>query len=108
VVCQNVACQKGFPIVDGIPVLIDEATSVFTIDDFKSRRETTLDLARGKGLIKRWVKRAIPRLGMNVTGRRNYQHLARLLLTTSSSPRVLILGGGILGDGLEALADDPR
>ena len=33
-ICQRVGCGARFPIIDGIPVLINEANSVFRIQDF--------------------------------------------------------------------------
>jgi uncharacterized protein YbaR (Trm112 family) len=38
--CTNSECATHFPIVDGIPVLINEQSSVFSIDDFISHRKT--------------------------------------------------------------------
>jgi len=32
--------------VDGVPVLINEATSIFTLEDFTTRRNTTFKLER--------------------------------------------------------------
>src|SRR6187200_2287940 len=44
--CTNAACARAFPVVDGIPVLLNEARSIFAIDDFLQRRDTTAKLER--------------------------------------------------------------
>jgi len=105
---MNSLCRKQFPIVDGILVLINEATSVFALADFHSRRKTTLVLDAGRGHLKRWIKKTIPRLGINVIGSQNYDHLAKLLLSGPGTARILVIGGSILGDGMAALTRDSR
>jgi uncharacterized protein YbaR (Trm112 family) len=47
-VCQNLKCLKTFPIVNGIPVLINEEKSVFNIQDFIESKETTFNLKESK------------------------------------------------------------
>ena len=89
-----------------MPVLINNNASLFSINDFVSHRQTTLNLANHS--IKRSIKRLLPRLGRNIKGKRNYQELARLLLSQSPNPRVLVIGGSILGDGMEALLANPH
>ena len=39
--CADPQCGSAFPVVDGIPVLINEANSLFRIDDFVQHRDTT-------------------------------------------------------------------
>jgi SAM-dependent methyltransferase len=43
-----------------------------------------------------------------VATRTNYVRLLELLLERTPSPRVLVVGGSILGQGMDALAADPR
>ncbi len=104
--CTNPTCNSQFPTVDGVPVLINDNSSLFSIDDFVSHRQTTFDLTSNP--IKVSIKRLLPRLGRNIKGRLNYQELARLLLCQPSNPRVLIIGGSILGEGTEALLRESR
>ena len=83
-----------FPVVDGVPILINEARSLFSISDFLQRRSTFFrpaSLARGR------ISERLPRLGRNVHSRRNYQHLAHLLQRQGAAARVLVVGGGIEG-----------
>jgi SAM-dependent methyltransferase len=95
-----------FPIVDKIPVLIHDQNSVFRRADFVSRKNTTFDLARGRFL--RRMDRWLPSLSRNIQSRGNYRTFAESLLNNSPNPVVLVVGGGILGRGMESLASEPR
>jgi len=99
-------CQAHFPTVGGVPVLINDNSSLFSINDFISQRQTTLNLTSNS--VKTLIKRLLPGLGRNINGKRNYQKLAALLLTESAEPRILIIGGSILGDGMEVLVGESR
>ncbi len=99
--CVADACGSRFPIVDGVPVLIDERKSIFTLDDFTQQRETYF--ARPSNMVVGAFRRCLPELGVNLGARRNYAHFARLLRAVDTTPRVLVLGGSIVGDGMEDL-----
>lgn len=99
--CINSECGAHFPIIDGIPVLLNEDSSLFSIDDFVSQRSASLDLRESK--IKKVLRQSIPSISRNVRGKQNYDKLAKLLLSQSTAPRVLAVGGGILGQGMESL-----
>jgi SAM-dependent methyltransferase/uncharacterized protein YbaR (Trm112 family) len=104
--CANHNCKMQFPVVDGIPVLINDDHSVFARADFVSRRNTTFDLARGNFIHK--LDRWLPTLGRNFTAKKNYRSFAGLLLKQTSQPVVLIVGGSILGRGMDVLAANPQ
>lgn len=101
--CTAPGCGATFPVVDGVPVLLNEQASVFRIADFTAHRNTTFDL--GKGRLRRTLGRVIPSLSRNVKAERNYARLAELLCADAAAPKVLVLGGGIEGQGTAALAD---
>src|SRR5687768_10769276 len=43
-ICTNLAdCKSSFPVKDGIPILINEANSIFSIDDYLNSRRTYFD-----------------------------------------------------------------
>jgi SAM-dependent methyltransferase/uncharacterized protein YbaR (Trm112 family) len=120
--CAAQACNGVFPVIDGIPILIDERTSIFTIEDFVQHRTTTLVTGKRHGFkarlksiigIKRFdrlrrVAHAVtPGIDKNVSGDRNYRQLAEMLGAASSTCMVLVLGGGILGQGIAALMRNP-
>jgi SAM-dependent methyltransferase len=102
--CVNPTCGTGFPVLDGVPILINDANSLFSVADFQHRRGTFF---RPSSLSPGRISSRLPRLGRNVSSRRNFAHLARLLLDGSSSPRVLILGGGIEGNESQSLLARP-
>jgi SAM-dependent methyltransferase/uncharacterized protein YbaR (Trm112 family) len=103
--CENTECSFLFPIINGIPILIDEDKSIFSIDDFINQRNTTFYFSENK--YERVVNRFIPQISRNIKGRENYSKLAKLLLDRSSIPNVLAIGASILGSGMEALIERP-
>ncbi|HEX6287610.1 MAG TPA: methyltransferase domain-containing protein [Herpetosiphonaceae bacterium] len=102
--CTNTECDGSFPIVHGVPVLINEAASVFSTQDFINLRPTYF---KQDGPVVQTIRRFIPKISANIKGARNFQQFARLLLERADAPKVLIIGGGILGQGAEHLLD-PR
>jgi SAM-dependent methyltransferase/uncharacterized protein YbaR (Trm112 family) len=116
--CAGPECGVHFPRVNGIPVLINEAASVFSISDFLLHRSTTLSSQRSKvkdlirkllpGLssnarVKKALHQLTPSISKNINSQLHYRKLADLLLAQSPTPRVLVVGGGILGQGMESL-----
>ncbi len=99
-VCKRPDCRREFPLVDGRPVLINEDASVFRIDDFLERKQTTF---RRGGKLTRLITWLLPSTGMNLKARKNYKRLEDLLLNDAERPKVLIVGGGELGQGLDAI-----
>jgi len=51
--------------------------------------------------------RLLPSLTVNVSSEKNYEKFAKCLLSSSSTPIVLVIGGQILGKGMEALTANP-
>lgn len=105
--CNNAECNLSFPVIDGIPILIDENASIFLIDDFLSHHNTFFDLAP-KDPAKQFIKQFIPDIGRNIKAVSNYQNFVRILLTQSNHPKVLVLGGSILGKGMEVVVKYPE
>lgn len=105
--CNRLECNLLFPVRDGIPILIDENASIFTIDDFLSSRNMYFDLAP-ENSFKKFTKRLIPGISRNVKAVSNYQEFVKLLLTKSNSPKVLVLGGSILGEGMKVVVEYPE
>jgi SAM-dependent methyltransferase len=99
-------CGAVFPIVDGIPILIDEAASVFALSDFVARRDTTFH--RPPSAAVSFLRDCVPTLSRNVRGARNYEELGRRLVAGNPRPRVLVLGGGVAGAGFERLLAFPQ
>jgi SAM-dependent methyltransferase/uncharacterized protein YbaR (Trm112 family) len=116
--CSSKTCSASYPIVDGIPILIDGARSIFSVEDFLARRTTTLATGKPnvvKSLLRsllgdqgfdrmKRVKRAVmPSIDKNICSTENYIELARRMTELNPAPLVLVLGGGVLGQGIEAL-----
>lgn len=96
-VCTNAACGAIFPIVDGVPVLINESNSIFQIVDFVNRQQTTYNKKVGW---KKIVRRFLPDISHNLKARRNYEMLAAHLKAATDKPKILIVGGAVAGEGL--------
>jgi len=104
--CQNKSCQKKFPIVNGIPILINEEKSVFYIQDFINQKETTFDLNKSK--LHAFARRIVPSISNNIKAKANYNKLLTLLINNSSKSKVLVIGGSILGEGMEEILSAPN
>lgn len=76
-------CGRKYPFANGLPISIKEDTSVFRIDDFLARKQTTF--RRGSAL-KSVAAHCLPSANVNLKARGNYRNLERLLLETA--PRV--------------------
>ncbi len=104
--CTDPSCEERYPVVGDVPVLINDEASVFRREDFVARRNTTVELSRPR--FRKWADRLLPTLGMNLVAKQNYQLFARLLLERSPQSIVLVIGGRVLGEGMEALVSHPE
>ena len=103
-VCNN--CTKSFPIINGIPVVINESNSIFNIDDFINNRPTTFDNNYNKVSTKQKIFNYIsPSIGMNIFAKENYRFLSNEL---SEGAKILVVGGSIIGFGMEQLYDNNK
>lgn len=96
--CSNKSCQSVFPIVREIPVLINEANSLFRIKDFVENRDTTYQTDQPKW--KTQLKNFLPSLNKNYKSAQNFQRFAAALKEKSETPKILIIGGAVEGEGL--------
>ena len=103
--CTNPECTTSFPIVDGIPVLINERSSIFSIDDFVSHHKTFFG-NKSENRLEKTIRHLMPTIGKNIKGKSNYSRMSRVLLGQATCPRVLVIGGSILGQGMESLAEN--
>jgi SAM-dependent methyltransferase len=90
-----------YPIIDGIPILINNRNSLFSIDDFINKRNTTFDLRENK--FKKVVNKLLPDISVNLKGYENYAELASILPPLA---KILVIGGSIKGLGMDMIYDD--
>ena len=108
--CSEVSCDyatSGFPVVAGVPALVDFGSSVLSAEALSATEAASL-MARPQrpGLVKRMLHPA------NKQAPRLAARMLDLLLADADAvgrrPRILVIGGGTVGDGLEALYADER
>ncbi len=99
--CVNTTCATVFPLIDGIPCLINENSSIFSIDGFLQHKDTTFKLKENK--VKLLIQKILPSISTNIKAEKNYRKFAKALLKNSAKPKVLVIGGSILGQGIESL-----
>jgi SAM-dependent methyltransferase len=102
--CTNTQCKTCFPIIDEIPVLLNELFSVFSINEFLNREVTNL---KPKSKLERFMVNMIPGINLNLMGKTNYKKFTELLLKQNENPKVLIIGGSVVGQGMEAILSVP-
>jgi SAM-dependent methyltransferase len=94
-----VECSESYPVLDGIPVLLNEDNSIFRIEDFVNGAGTFF----GDGSrFRRLSARLSPMLARNVVSEANFRRLLAELGPTDR--RVLVVGGSVLGQGMDVLA----
>jgi SAM-dependent methyltransferase len=101
--CDTPSCRSVFPIIDGIPILLNERNSAFAIADYRSQPESD-----GSGCLKTRLASLLPTLSSNPRAERNYSTLAEKLLQRPTPSRVLVIGGRILGQGMESLVESDQ
>ena len=102
-VCNNPVCRKTYPVVEDIPVLINEESSVFSFDDFAANKATFF---KKRGRLVEWINRNVPSISHNLVAKQNYKMLTQLALEGNASARILVIGGSIAGQGFEILSEN--
>ncbi len=117
--CRDAVEPHEYPVIDGIPILLDPERSVFDQPvggwaagglpqgdvSAQSGERAGLETCPTEASFADRLKRRLPSLGTNRQAERNYRRFAELLLSTPARPKVLVLGGAQLGTGLEAIID---
>jgi SAM-dependent methyltransferase len=102
--CLNEHCRREFPIVNGIPVLINESNSIFSIQTFLDGAATFF---RDRPAWKKRLGQVLPELSRNPSAEPNYRKFAAQLLAANSRPVVLVVGGCVTGRGAEEFLSHP-
>ena len=96
-----VTTQKNlirYPLVNGIPILINENNSLFSINDFIKKKNTTWNLKQNK--IHKIIEKFSPSIGLNLKAKTNFKKIHKLL---PSGAKILVVGGGVKGEGIDFL-----
>jgi SAM-dependent methyltransferase len=102
--CISTQCALQFPVVNGVPIVIDDASSVFSVHDFLDQEGSTL---KPKSKLERTLVNLVPSIILNLKGRTNFEKLKNLLLQKNANPRILIIGASVVGEGIETLFAEP-
>ncbi len=103
--CLSPTCGRRFAVIDGVPLLLDEKSSVFQPQDFQRRKNPFSPGPTNSA--KLWASRALPTISKNVRARENYLRFAGLLKNGSAKPHVLVIGGATVGAGLQSILFRP-
>src|SRR3712207_5221128 len=96
---------RSYPVVDGVPVLVDEAASVFSADQIAASARR----APVKSPVRRLARRLMLSSALGIGTEERYARFERLVSDAAAGARarVLVVGGGQLGRGMERLAHSP-
>jgi SAM-dependent methyltransferase len=105
--CLTPGCGATFPVANGVPVLIGEERSVFADVRRGAAASVSFDESAEPGW-KRRLRPVLPTLSRNLCANRMLGELARRLGDGPGQAHVLVVGGGVLGSGMEVLVADDR
>jgi SAM-dependent methyltransferase len=100
--CTGPSCARKYPIVDGVPILINERRSIFRISDFEHNAATTIDWKHREHrksarnplrVAARLLSDHAPTLSVNLHGF-NAHETVRRILAERPAARILVLGCG--------------
>jgi uncharacterized protein YbaR (Trm112 family)/SAM-dependent methyltransferase len=103
--CLNPECQVLFPVINGIPILINEYSSLFQIENFT--QNSTISHGFFNKEIKRLVRKFIPSISENIKAKENYSKFSELLTKKIPNPNVLVIGGSEIGQGMRNILSSP-
>jgi SAM-dependent methyltransferase/uncharacterized protein YbaR (Trm112 family) len=100
---------RAYPLVGGVPVLLDEEKSLFSPSDYLADSAADSNGRGGIEPVLRRVSEALPSLSLNVGTSRNWALLKAELRKIGEAeervPQVLVVGGQIVGMGGEEFFD---
>jgi uncharacterized protein YbaR (Trm112 family) len=95
-------CGSTYPIVDGIPILLNSESSIFNIDEIVQNRIRKTNY--GSRMTDR-ISKLLPEISKNIVAKDNYDILKNMLVKKRCKPLVLVIGGRIVGQGMQWLLD---
>jgi SAM-dependent methyltransferase/uncharacterized protein YbaR (Trm112 family) len=103
--CTSVQCAVIYPVVNAVPILIDDERSLFSTASYLHECPPPTVTVRKK-LLKLFY-RLVPEISRNIKASTNYQLLHDRLKSITPQPRLLIIGGGEEGQGISQLTKAP-
>jgi len=100
--CTNSFCNATYPIVIDIPIILSDKKSIFSVSDFTGLKETFFKLDK-KGSFRQRIREFLPDISVNTKANSNFKKFGTLLAQRTGQKKVLVIGGGILGHGMEEL-----
>lgn len=100
--CTNVSCGIEFPVINNIPILINERNSIFSIENFTIKADNPSILEPRAQKIRKVLSNFIPSLGNNLSSKKNFLLLEKLL-SSKINPKILIVGGGAITTNTEMI-----
>jgi len=93
--------RRIYPVVNGVPVLVADELSVFSVREVTERRYVEAGVSR----VRRIVGTVIPSPSLGIGGADRYSRFARMLRAHAGErrPRVLVIGGGRRDDEIAPL-----
>ena len=85
--CVETSCARLFPLVNGVPILINEANSLFRVKDYLSRARASSVVSsdsRSRRAIRRLVAK-LPPISQNIRARENFLRFGALLAESLSA-----------------------
>ena len=95
--CCNIDCRIVYPVIDDVPVLLNEAKSIFSIDSFTKKEQTTFISNTHE---KRIINKYIPSINGNYVSAVKLKSFKNLLLNKSKNSKILIIGSGFESQGI--------
>jgi SAM-dependent methyltransferase len=100
--------RHTYPVVEGIPVLIDENRSVFRKSDYDAARALAEDPPGLGARLIATLDRLLPSISRNVGAETNFRRLIELAREDADGPiKVLVVGGSTEGAGFRSVLEDP-
>lgn len=110
-ICTKILGHGPFPIIDGIPILLNEENSLFSISELVVAKSDSPKKTKSS-ILKRTLYYLEPAISRNLSAKSVYESFAQKLLSNSTTatdkPKIIVVGGGQPGSGIQELLDNPK
>jgi len=100
--CSNIECGINFPMVKNIPILINEDDSVFSLKDYVGTPDNVISSKKKIKFFLKSIYKHFPTLSNNLSSKKNFKLLAKLL-SNKTKPKILIIGGAKITTNTEMI-----